>query len=208
MWKCNILPLENEIHIFALLCNILFNLYLTQSKFCVFLFWWQHRSLLSSNLLICNLQVAPPPEVVTSLPVPSTSSISFHPIKMFSNRRQDGCSHSEPEAVKFPVAEIPYSFQLDHVSTLFAKVSLSWHVLSSMHCKILRVTSSKILGHVLFGINQVGLVGLVVVYFFSLMFYCSLPRRHSYGSSRTPSNEHLCGRKDCMMSPKSICVGD
>ena len=68
-------------------------------------------------------QVAPPPEIVTSLPVPSTSSISFHPIKMFSNRRQDGCSHTEPEVVKFPVAEIPYSFQLDHVSTLFAKVS-------------------------------------------------------------------------------------
>ena len=42
---------------------------------------------------------------------------------MFSNRRQDGCSHTEPEVVKFPVAEIPYSFQLDHVSTLFAKVS-------------------------------------------------------------------------------------
>ncbi|KAL9988958.1 hypothetical protein ACROYT_G003456 [Oculina patagonica] len=69
-------------------------------------------------------EVAPPPEVVTSLPVPSTSSISFHPIKMFSNRRQDGCSHSEPEAVKFPVAEIPYSFQLDHVSTLFAKLTV------------------------------------------------------------------------------------
>lgn len=70
-----------------------------------------------------TFQVAPPSEVVTSLPVPSTSSISFHPIKMFSNRRQDGCSHSEPEAVKFPVSEIPYAFQLDHVSTLFVKVS-------------------------------------------------------------------------------------
>ncbi|XP_073242896.1 uncharacterized protein C05D11.1-like [Porites lutea] len=69
-------------------------------------------------------EVAPPPEVVTSLPVPSISSISFHPIKMFSNRRQDGCSHSEPEAVKFPVSEIPYAFQLDHVSTLFVKLSV------------------------------------------------------------------------------------
>ena len=46
---------------------------------------------------------------------------------MFSNRRQDGCSHTEPEALKFPVAEIPYSFQLDHVSTLFAKVSFGVH---------------------------------------------------------------------------------
>jgi len=43
---------------------------------------------------------------------------------MFSNRRQDGCSQSEPEAVKFPVADIPYSFQLDHVSTLFVKVHI------------------------------------------------------------------------------------
>ena len=42
---------------------------------------------------------------------------------MFSNRRQDGCSLAELEAVKFPVTEIPYAFQLDHVSTLFVKVS-------------------------------------------------------------------------------------
>ena len=53
---------------------------------------------------------------------------------MFSNRRQDGCSHTEPEAVKFPVAEIPHSFQLDHVSTLFAKVSLLKAVYSSTLC--------------------------------------------------------------------------
>lgn len=69
-------------------------------------------------------EVAPPPDIVNSLPVPSTSSISFHPIKMFSNRRQDGCNYSESEAKKFPVSEIPYSFQLDHVSTLFAKLTV------------------------------------------------------------------------------------
>ncbi|XP_015753163.1 PREDICTED: uncharacterized protein C05D11.1-like [Acropora digitifera] len=69
-------------------------------------------------------EVEPPAEIVTSLPVPSTSSISFHPIKMFSNRRQDGCSQTELEAVKFPVTEIPYAFQLDHVSTLFVKLSV------------------------------------------------------------------------------------
>ncbi|XP_048587317.1 uncharacterized protein C05D11.1 isoform X1 [Nematostella vectensis] len=63
-------------------------------------------------------EVAPPPEVVARIAIPSTSSILFHPLTMISNRRPG--SFADPP---FPVTDIPYAFQFDNVSTMFVKLT-------------------------------------------------------------------------------------
>ena len=68
--------------------------------------------------------------MVSYLPVPSTASISFHPVKIFSNKRKDCSPLTEPEAVRFPVGDIPYAFQLNHVLSMFVEVKVQQVIVS------------------------------------------------------------------------------
>ncbi|XP_031560013.1 uncharacterized protein C05D11.1-like [Actinia tenebrosa] len=70
-------------------------------------------------------EIPAPVEVVSSIPVPSTSSIHFHPIKTFSNRHCCNSAKADQEASTclFPVQEIPFAFQLDHVMTMFVEIT-------------------------------------------------------------------------------------
>ena len=69
---------------------------------------------------VCLRQVEAPKSMLTSMPVPSTESIHFHPLTPSSNLP----SRLGVENAKFPVGDLPYRFQLDDISTNFARVSL------------------------------------------------------------------------------------
>ena len=77
-------------------------------------------SLCSKEWGFCSWQVEPPKSVLTSMPVPSTESIHFHPLTPSSNLP----ARAGRENSKFPVSDLPYKFQLDDISTNFARVSL------------------------------------------------------------------------------------
>ncbi|KAK3733082.1 hypothetical protein QZH41_008418 [Actinostola sp. cb2023] len=66
-------------------------------------------------------EIPAPVEVVSSITVPSTSSIHFHPIRTISNR----CHVNDAKAVQdtFPVQDIPFAFQMDHVLTMFVEIT-------------------------------------------------------------------------------------
>ena len=57
--------------------------------------------------------------MIASLPKPSISSINFHQVKSANN---SGTLSDHIIESKFHVANIPYSFQLDHISSLFIEV--------------------------------------------------------------------------------------
>ncbi|KAL5012223.1 hypothetical protein ScPMuIL_010774 [Solemya velum] len=63
-------------------------------------------------------EVEPPEGVLTSLPVPDVSSINFHPIKSSSNKTETDDSNPG-----FPLADIPFRFQLDDTHTNFIQIS-------------------------------------------------------------------------------------
>ncbi|XP_028410939.1 uncharacterized protein C05D11.1-like [Dendronephthya gigantea] len=65
--------------------------------------------------------IEPPSELVSSLPIPSISSINFHDVKTASNL---GNISDDVIISKFPVNNIPYSFQLDHISSLFIEITV------------------------------------------------------------------------------------
>ncbi|CAB4004421.1 uncharacterized protein C05D11.1-like [Paramuricea clavata] len=65
--------------------------------------------------------VEPPSEVVSSLPIPSIASINFHEVKTASNL---GKLSDDVITSKVPVTNIPYSFQLDHISSLFIELTV------------------------------------------------------------------------------------
>lgn len=57
---------------------------------------------------------------MTSVTVPDVGSIQFHPIIPAANLSKEA-ANKIPE---FPLAEIPYKFQLDHIHTNFVQVIL------------------------------------------------------------------------------------
>ena len=79
-----------------------------------------HVHCVQKNEVFCSWQVEPPKSVLTSMPVPSTDSIHFHPLTPSSNLP----ARAGRENSKFPVSDLPYKFQLDDISTNFARVSL------------------------------------------------------------------------------------
>ena len=84
-----------------------------------------------SNGAVCLWQVETPKSVLTAVPVPGTDSIHFHPLTPSSNLP----SRSGVENSKFPVSDLPYKFQLDDISTNFARVSLRYmHIISLCRC--------------------------------------------------------------------------
>nr|KAG5705771.1 hypothetical protein BaRGS_027430 [Batillaria attramentaria] len=63
-------------------------------------------------------EVEPPESMLMAVPVPSTESIHFHPLTPSSNL-PGRAGAANP---RFPVAEVPYKFQLDDMSTHFARM--------------------------------------------------------------------------------------
>lgn len=66
--------------------------------------------------------VDPPSSLVSSLPVPSISSINFHQVETASNN--GNMKSNNMITAKFPIDAIPYSFQLDHISSLFVEITV------------------------------------------------------------------------------------
>lgn len=69
--------------------------------------------------ILFSLQLQPPEDVLTSVPVPSTDSIHFHSLVPYCNIPGRN-SASNP---RFPLKELHCQFQLDDMSTNFARVS-------------------------------------------------------------------------------------
>ncbi|XP_069695441.1 uncharacterized protein C05D11.1-like [Periplaneta americana] len=57
-------------------------------------------------------EIPPPQEMLTSVPIPSTSSINFHPVQCFT-------SDSEEQHPKFDLKQVPVQMHLDNVHTNF-----------------------------------------------------------------------------------------
>lgn len=78
---------------------------------------------------VCTfLQVPPPDDVVSSLPVPSTDSISFHPVIVLANHNVGGASDQLVGGVseasnRFPVQNLPFFLQFNHIHSKFVEVS-------------------------------------------------------------------------------------
>lgn len=76
------------------------------------------------------LQVPPPDDVVSSLPVPSTDSISFHPVIVLANHNVGGASDQLVGGVseasnRFPVQNLPFFLQFNHIHSKFVEVSFN-----------------------------------------------------------------------------------
>eukprot|EP00795_Rhopilema_esculentum_P010837 gene10837-19653_t len=67
-------------------------------------------------------EVEPPPNLVSSMKVPSTDSIPFHAIRTATNTRKT--ENSPAKVPKFHVSEIPFAFQLDNIKSLFLQMSV------------------------------------------------------------------------------------
>ena len=67
-------------------------------------------------------QIPAPNDVISSLPVPGTSSICFHPVKVFSNYGI-GLDLDDDICRKFPINKLPLFFQLDQINSSFVEVS-------------------------------------------------------------------------------------
>ena len=69
-------------------------------------------------------QVEPPTDILLSVDVPSVDSIHFHSIKPSSNH-DPASANANP---KFPLGNIPVTFQLDDIQTNFVNVSINMFI--------------------------------------------------------------------------------
>ena len=90
-----------------------------------------------------HFQVPVPSEVVSSLSVPTTDSIHFHPLVAMGNHQSVEAITGLAEFSKFPINQIPFFFQLFHIHSSFVEVepslslSLSLSSLPSTRCLLL-----------------------------------------------------------------------
>ncbi|KAL3870529.1 hypothetical protein ACJMK2_038583 [Sinanodonta woodiana] len=60
----------------------------------------------------------PPDSIFTAITVPNVSQIFFHPIHPYSNHSRDAANKNP----NFPLADIPFQFQLDDICTSFVQI--------------------------------------------------------------------------------------
>ena len=81
---------------------------------------------------VISFQVEPPDDLLSSVSVPSTDKIHFHPLVSYTNR------HGGVGPDQFPLRKISFRFQIDDIHTSFVQVSgrltLSLYVSSDMCC--------------------------------------------------------------------------
>ena len=66
-----------------------------------------------------------PGDIVSSLKVPSTDSIHFHPLVVMGNHQSEEQLKGVPEYSKLPVHHIPFFFQANHIHSAFVEVGVS-----------------------------------------------------------------------------------
>ena len=76
------------------------------------------------TFLLTN-QIAAPGDIVSSLKVPSTESIHFHPLVVMGNHQSEEQLKGLPEYSKLPVHSIPFFFQANHIHSAFIEVGVS-----------------------------------------------------------------------------------
>ena len=69
-----------------------------------------------------SFQIQVPTEVVSSLSVPKTDSIHFHPLVAMGNHQSEEAITGLAEYSKLPVHQIPFFFQLYHIHSSFVEV--------------------------------------------------------------------------------------
>ena len=74
--------------------------------------------------MLCLFQKPPPQEMLTSVPIPSTASINFHPVECFT-------TDSIKQHPKLDLKQIPVQMQLDSVHTSFVYVRFASSVIFS-----------------------------------------------------------------------------
>ena len=67
-------------------------------------------------------QIAAPGDVVSSLSVPSTDSIGFHPLVALGNHQSEEQLKGMPEYGRMPVHNVPFFFQVNHIHSAFVEV--------------------------------------------------------------------------------------
>ena len=81
------------------------------------------------NIWFCgNFQIPVPAEVISSLSVPTTDSIHFHPLVAVGNHQSEEAVAGLPEYSRLPVHKIPFFFQLYHIHSSFVEVNCMVHV--------------------------------------------------------------------------------
>ena len=81
--------------------------------------------------------------MVSSLPVPGTDSITFHPLSMLANYMSKEQLSKEAEYQTLPVDKIPFLFQLNHIHSGFVQVTMCAGCLVDWRARVL-VPSSLI----------------------------------------------------------------
>ena len=71
-----------------------------------------------------SLQTPIPNDLASSLPVPGTDNIHFHPLIAMGNHKPANQLEELPEYSRFPVHNVPFFFQVNHIHSAFVEVSL------------------------------------------------------------------------------------
>ena len=78
-------------------------------------------------------QIPAPDHVVSSLSVPGTDSIQFHPLVAMGNHQPEVTFAGSAEYSKMPVHKLPFSFQVNHMHSGFVEVHTHTHTHSHPH---------------------------------------------------------------------------
>ena len=79
----------------------------------------------SSFIMMLTNQIPAPDDIISSLTVPSTESIHFHPLVAIGNHQSEQELTGIAEYKKFPIHNVPFFFQLHHIHSAFVEVSLT-----------------------------------------------------------------------------------
>ena len=64
-----------------------------------------------------------PNNVISSVPIPGTDHIFFHPLVSIGNHQSESELAGVAECEKFPVQNLPFFFHLNHIHSCFVEVS-------------------------------------------------------------------------------------
>ena len=63
-----------------------------------------------------------PNDVISSIPIPGTDCIFFHPLVSVGNHQPDSELANVAECEKFPLQTLPFFFHLNHIHSCFVEV--------------------------------------------------------------------------------------
>ena len=75
-------------------------------------------------IIITNFQIPPPKEMISSVPIPGTDSITFHHLTAYTNvnpsQVPEGVFASSPPY--FPLDDLPFKMQVNDIHSKFVEV--------------------------------------------------------------------------------------